>query len=108
MMGWLSNRLRRGITNRSYEQICREIGSAGAGSALFAVAIAAAVYPNAKYGADQWDQFNAMLRKPVVDPSTAAKTAEAWLDHHQMNWSTCVSRLYGCDPTEMIQTVEDV
>ena len=107
-MGLLSNRLRRGLTNRSYDQICREVGSAGPGSALFAVAVAAAVYPNAKYGSEEWDQFNAMLGKPVVDPSTAAKIAEAWLDHQQMSWSTCVSRLYGCEPTELIQTGEDV
>jgi len=85
-MGWFGNRLRRGLTNRSYHQICREVGSAGGGSALFAVAIAAAVYPDAKYGSAEWDYFNSLLaKKPVIDSQTAAKIAEAWVDRHEMS-----------------------
>jgi hypothetical protein len=103
MFGWLWNRARRGLTNRSYDQICREIGSDGGVSVFFAVAIAAAVYPTAKYGSEPWDQFNSMVPKPVVDPSTAGKIAEAWVDRRQMSWETCVRRLYGCDPSQLIQ-----
>ncbi len=99
--------MRRGLTNRAYEQICREVGSAGGGSALFAVAVAAAVYPNAVYGTEQWDQFNPMLPRPIVDPATAGKISEAWVDHRQMTWEACVSRLYGRDPTKLLDPPED-
>lgn len=102
-MGWLSNRARRGLTNRSYSQICREVGSAGAGAAQFAVAMAAAVYPDSKYGLAEWDQLNAAIPPPIVDSTTAGKIVEAWLDYHQLDWSSCISRLYGRDPTELLE-----
>ena len=102
-MGWLSNRARRGMTNRAFEQICREVGSAGAGSAMFAVAIAAAVYPDACYGSEDWDQFNSVLPKPIVNPTTAGKISEAWVDHHQMSWDACISKLYGRSPTALLE-----
>lgn len=74
---------------------------------MYAVAVAAAVYPDAIYGSDQWDEFNSMLPAPVVDPSTAGKISEAWVHHHQMSWDACISRLYGCDPRELIESPDD-
>src|SRR5882724_5293806 len=102
-MGWIANRLRRGLTNRSYQQICREVGSAGGGSAMFAVAIAEAVYPDARYGSEEWDGLRSFIdRKPVVDKRVAAQISEAWVDRAEMTWDRCISRLYGCDPRELL------
>lgn len=101
-MGWFSNRLRRGLTNRAYKQICREVGSTGPASEMYAVAAAAAVYPNGKYGSAEIDRFSSSLPAPVVDPSSAYNIIDSWLDHHQISWHACLSSLYGCDVRELI------
>jgi hypothetical protein len=48
-----------------------------------------------------------MLPDPVVDPSTAAKISEAWLDNHEMSWGACVARLYGRDARELTESPND-
>ncbi len=103
-MGALANRLRRGLTNRAFHQISSEVGSFGPGSAMYAVAIAAAVYPDAIYDSEDWDQFNSVLPQPIVNQSTATGIAEAWIDRAEMSWDECLILLYGCDPTESTES----
>lgn len=106
-MGWLGNRLRRGMTHRAFDQIVREVGADAPSSAFFAVAVAAAAYPNAVYGSADWDKHNDKLPAPVVDPRTALNISEVWIGQQKMCWEECILHLYGCDPNQLVALLKD-
>lgn len=103
-MGWLANRLRRGLTNRSFQAICEEFSSSGPMSGFLAVAIAQAAYPDAVYGDEGYDQFNSLLPRPIVTQNQAQGLSESWLDKRLFSYDECVSRIYGVGTTALIET----
>jgi hypothetical protein len=102
-MGWLANRLRRGLTNRSFQAICEEFSSSGPMSGFLAVAIAQAAYPDAVYDAEGCDQFNSLLPRPIVTAKQAQGLSESWLDKRLISYDDCVSRIYGLGTTALIE-----
>ncbi|WP_164104450.1 hypothetical protein [Candidatus Laterigemmans baculatus] len=96
---------RRLLTMRAFNRINRELGTAGVTCARCAVAVAAAVHPDAIVQHEEWDQLNQNLPKPALTPADAGKVVEEWLEHGHLDWSACLARLYACDPAQLIRTL---
>lgn len=99
------NRPRWLLTMSAFNRINCELGTAGVTCARCAVAVAAAVYPDAIVENEEWDQLNQNFPKPALTPADAGKTVEEWLKHGRLNWSTCLARLYACEPAQLIRTL---
>lgn len=102
-MSWFSDRARRGLTNRAYEKICRDIGSQGPGSLVLALGISRAVYPNGKYGTLETDEIDSMIRRrPIVTANAAGRIAEEYVDLGRLDLAGCVRRIYGTSLDEFL------
>lgn len=105
-MGWISNRLMRGASNRANQRLAAEFG-VGSATATLALAMGHACYPTAIYGdkglQDEIVQRLKQFAPRPCDSHTACQHVEAWLDKGMLSTPIAFRNVWGMDPDRFLE-----
>ena len=107
-MGWLSNRMMRGASNRVMQRLASEYGP-GPASGTLALALGYACYPTATYGDKA--EHDAIIKQIAAsdltpcDAKSACSAVEQWLDHGTLTTDAVFTRIWSMGPGEFLSAL---